>query len=386
MSVTSIRRAVLDLPRFPIVAIAEYGRAVGGVTPLWFGESDRNTPDFITEAAIAALRGGHTFYQSSRGDPELRATIADYMTGLYGAAVTEDRINITPSGISAIAVALQAVVEPGRNVVMVTPVWPNAGRYVTLLGAALREVALDRRDTGWTLDLDQLNDAIDDKTSALFLNSPNNPTGWMADDTTMAAVVALCRRRGIWLISDEVYTRLVYDRPVAPSALHYAEPDDRVLIINSFSKNWSMTGWRLGWLTSPPGCAGEMEKLCETQTGGAASFIQRAGITAIREGEAYLSGLIEDFRVSRDLVSQHLAACPGVNYAAPHAGFYAFFSVEGESDGLALARRLIDESRLGLAPGVAFGAGAEAYVRLCFASSRTVLSGALERLSTVLAG
>ncbi len=381
LAIPGIRPAIRDLPPFAIGAIAEYGRAVGDLIPLWFGESDRPTPDFIVAAAIEALRQGHTFYGIKRGDPELRDALAGYMSGLYGRRVTEDRINVTASGISAIAVALQAIVDPGRNVVMLTPVWPHAGRFVKQLGAELREVPLARDEGGWRLDLDRVSDAIDARTSAIFLNSPNNPTGWTAEADELAAILALCRRRGLWLVSDEVYGRLAYGRTVAPSVLHVADPEDRVLIVNSFSKNWSMTGWRLGWLTSPPGFSPELEKLTETQTGGPASFVQRAGITAVRDGEGYIRQMVEGFAAGRDAASRFLAAMPGVRYSPPVAGFYAFFSVEGEADGMALARRMIDEARVGLAPGTAFGTGAADHVRLCFASSAATLERAFERLA-----
>jgi aspartate/methionine/tyrosine aminotransferase len=380
-----IRDAVAQLPPFPIVAIAEYGRSVGGVLPLWFGESDRVTPAFIIDAAAAAMREGHTFYQPKRGEPALRDALARYMSALYGIPMTEDRLNVTASGTAAIAMALQAVVDPGRNVAMLTPVWPIAGRFVRLLGADLREVPLGHTPgQGWRLDLDRVRAAIDGNTAALFVNSPNNPTGWMASEAEYRALLEICRERGIWLVSDEVYARIVYDRKVAPSVLHVAAPEDRVLVINTFSKTWSMTGWRLGWLTSPPGFAEQLEKLGETQTGGPASFVQRAGITAITEGEPYIRALLDDFAASRARVAAVLESIPGIRFSLPMAGLFAYFAVEGETDGTALARRLIDQGRVGLAPGTAFGPGGLDHLRLCFASARPTLDEALDRLHAAL--
>lgn len=380
-----MRSDIAALPGSRIAAIADYGRDRPGLIPLWFGESDLPTPRFIQDAAMAAMAAGHMRYTAKRGVPELRQALADYVTGLYGRPVDVERIQVTASGMSAIMVALQCLVEPGRSVVSVSPVWPNANAAVRVLGGAVREVALDTSPGGErTLDLDRLFGAIDATTVALFINSPGNPTGWVLDPAAMTTILEACRRRGVWIIADEVYGRLAFDADVAPSFLERAEPDDRLIVINSFSKAWCMTGWRLGWLTVPPALLPHLEKINEFNTSGAADFTQRAGIVALRDGEAFVADLRAMCRTNRDRVFDRLAQLPRVRIGRPRAGFYAFFAVDGEPDSEALARRLIDQAAVGLAPGAAFGAGGEGYLRLCFASATPTIEAALNRLVPTL--
>jgi aspartate/methionine/tyrosine aminotransferase len=380
-----VRPDIAALPGSRIAAIADYGRDRADLIPLWFGESDLPTPRFIQDAAMAAMAAGHMRYTAKRGVPELRQALADYLTGLYGRAVDHERIQVTASGMSAIMVALQCLVEPGRSVVSVSPVWPNANAAVRVLGGTVREVALDASPTGErTLDLGRLLGAIDATTVALFINSPGNPTGWVLDAAAMAAILDACRRRGVWIIADEVYGRIAFDRDVAPSFLEYAEPDDRLIVVNSFSKAWCMTGWRLGWLTVPTDLLPYLEKINEFNTSGAADFTQRAGIVALREGEAFVADLRAMCRINRDHVFDRLAQLPRVHIGRPRAGFYAFFAVDGEPDSEALARRLIDQAAVGLAPGAAFGAGGEGHLRLCFASATPTIGAALDRLVPAL--
>ncbi|HUA52826.1 MAG TPA: pyridoxal phosphate-dependent aminotransferase [Candidatus Sulfotelmatobacter sp.] len=380
-----LRPDIAALPGSRIAAIADYGRDRAGLIPLWFGESDLPTPRFIQEAATAAMAAGHMRYTAKRGVPELRQTLADYLTALYGRAIDMERIQVTASGMSAIMVALQCLVEPGRSVVAVSPVWPNANAATRVLGGTVREVALDAAASGErTLDLDRLFGAIDATTVALFVNSPGNPTGWVLDPATMTTILDECRRRGVWIIADEVYGRIAFDADVAPSFLECAEPDDRLIVINSFSKAWCMTGWRLGWLTVPPALLPYLEKINEFNTSGAADFTQRAGVVALRDGEAFVADLRAMCRINRDRVFDRLAQLPRVRIGRPRAGFYAFFSVDGEPDSEALARRLIDQAAVGLAPGAAFGAGGEGHLRLCFASATATIEAALDRLVPAL--
>jgi aspartate/methionine/tyrosine aminotransferase len=384
-----IRPDIAALPGSRIAAIAEYGRERAGLIPLWFGESDTPTPRFIQDAATQAMRDGHMRYTAKRGVPELRQALADYMGGLYGRPVDLERIQVTASGMSAIMVALQCLIAPGRSVVSVTPVWPNANAAVRILGGSVREVPLDATPAGERpLDLDRLFAAIDDTTVMLFVNSPGNPTGWVLDPAPMRAILEHCRARGIWIMADEVYGRITFegaaDAKVAPSFLELAEPDDRLIVINSFSKTWCMTGWRLGWLTMPPALLPHLEKINEFNTSGAADFIQRAGAVAVRDGEAFVAALRAVCRTNRDHVFARLSQLPRLRISRPRAGFYSFFAVDGEPDSEALARRLIDQAAVGLAPGAAFGTGGEGWLRLCFASATATIEAALDRLVPAL--
>ncbi|HJS30433.1 MAG TPA: pyridoxal phosphate-dependent aminotransferase [Alphaproteobacteria bacterium] len=355
-----------------------------GLIPLWFGESDRVTPRFIGEAAKKALDEGRTFYTPNRGIPELRQAIADYISRLRQRKLGPERISVTPSGVNAIMLVMQALVDPGDNVVLVTPLWPNCADAVRILGGEARRVAVAAVDGGWRLDLDRLFAAVDRRTRALFINSPGNPTGWMMSADDVATVLEFCRQRRIWLIADEVYERVVYDRDRSPSPLDMAADDDPVISVNSFSKAWCMTGWRLGWLVTPPQLGETIGKIAEFNVSCPAAFVQHAGITALRDGEAFTAEIVGHYRRARDLVVQRLGAMPRVRLAYPQAAFYAFFRVEGMSDSLDFAKNVANESGVGLAPGIAFGPEGEGWLRLCFATSTARLSEAFDRLTPIL--
>jgi aspartate aminotransferase len=354
---------------------------------LWFGEGDRPTPRFICDAAAQAMADGRTFYTANSGIPELRETIARYVAGLHGGAADPERITVTASGVNAIMLVMQALIDPGDNVVMVTPVWPNCADAISVLNGEVRRIALSAGAGGdhrWRLDLDRLFQACDARTRAIFVNSPGNPTGWMASAEDHAALLAFARRRRIWIVADEVYERLVYDSACAPSALDAARPDDPVIVINSFSKSWCMTGWRLGWLVHPAALSDTFGKLNEVNVSGPATFSQHAGIVAIERGEGFVKEIVAAYGWARDVVIQRLGAMPRVSLARPDAAFYAFFRVDGMTDSLATAKRILHDTGVGLAPGSAFGPEGEGFLRLCFATTPDRLSDALDRLAPAL--
>jgi len=379
-----IRPEVAAIPDSLIRAVANAGIGRTDVIPLWFGEPDLPTPRFICDAAAAAMRAGETKYTPSRGIPELRRTIADYMARLYRVPVDVERITLSASGMNAIMLAMQALVGPGDNVVFTTPLWPNCMRTAMIMGAEARTVALEHGPQGWRLDLDRLIARFDASTRAVFLNSPGNPTGWTMPAAEQRVLLAECRRRGIWIIADEVYARLVYDAEVAPSFVPLAEPEDRLIVINSFSKSWRMTGWRMGWFTAPPALGDTLAKLTEFNTAGPATFVQHAGVAAIRDGEAEVKAQVERLRIARDLAFQRLAAHPRIRLSRPEAAFYAFFEVDGMTDSLAFAKELVAKHGVGIAPGIAFGDAGEGHLRLCFASSPELLTQAFDRLEIAL--
>jgi aspartate/methionine/tyrosine aminotransferase len=380
-----INKSVAKLPESQIRQIMELGRNIEGVIPFWFGEGDEPTPEFIKQAAVQALRDDKTFYVPNNGVPELRQAIAEYMSALYGRQVGQDRITVSTSGMHGIMLAYQTILDPGDKVVIIGPIWPNAVHAAEVLSARTEIVALREVNGEWKIDLEALFSALGNGAKALFINSPNNPTGWMAERGELEAIFAFCRQHGIWMISDDVYARLVYDgRTLAPSVVELAEPDDRVIIINSFSKSWNMTGWRLGWLTAPPDLLLSLAKLTEYNIAGPATFVQHAGIVALREGEAHVARSRAAFEERRDLVYRRLSALNRIGMVKPKGAFYAFFSVEGETDSLALTKRLLHDAGVGLAPGTAFGDVGEGYLRLCFAASPALLNEAIDRLERVL--
>jgi aspartate aminotransferase len=381
-----LRAIVESMPFSRIGQVAMAGLGDPEIIPLWFGESDLPTPRFICEAAAAALAAGHTFYTFKRGIPELRQAIAAYLTRIYAKPVDWQRVIVTSSGMSGIMFLSQALVEPGDNIVILSPVWPNINDAVTVLGGEARAVALDATDAGgWRLDLDRLMAACDARTRAVFVNSPGNPTGWMMHRAEQQALLDFTRTRGFWLIADEVYGRIVYNgAAAAPSLLDLAEPADRLVVINSFSKTWAMTGWRLGWLVAPKPIQDVADKIVEFNTSGAPTFLQHAAVAAITGGEGFIAEMVQRCRTGRDLIVQGLQRFPRLRVAAPEGAFYAFARVEGMADSLAFAKEVLARCKVGLAPGAAFGLGGEGHLRLCFASAPARLAQALARLEPML--
>jgi aspartate aminotransferase len=376
----SVRQSIVDMEDSPIVEVWRMGFSVPDVIGLWAGESDLATPDFISDAAAAALKAGKTFYTPNRGIPPLREALADYLERLYRVRVADERIAITSSGMSAVMLVAEALISPGDNVVAITPSWPNILRTVQIMGGQSRDVPLTSSNQGWRLDLDKLFDACDARTRAIYYASPGNPTGWVMEQEQMEKLLEFSRARGIALLADEVYHRLVYDRPVAPSLLEIATPEDNVYVLNSFSKAWAMTGWRLGWVTFPKGQTAEFEKLIQFNTSGGPGFLQAGAVAALREGEAFVHQFVERCRESRDTVAARLAAMPRVQAVPNEGAFYTMFSVDGVTDTLEFCKRAVTEARVGLAPGIAFGGGAERHIRLCYARGREGITEAMDRL------
>jgi aspartate/methionine/tyrosine aminotransferase len=363
-------RQVIDrLPGSKIREVANAGLGRADVLPFWFGESDEPTPAFIRDAAIRSLNDGETFYAHNLGLPELREALSGYASSLHR-PVSAERIAVTSSGVNALMLAMQALAGAGDEVAVVVPVWPNLTAQPAILGANVKRVSLTVRRGAWQLDMAALLDAVTSDTRVLLVNAPNNPTGWTLTRAEQETILAHCRRTGTWIVADEVYER-VYFKPgarCAPSFLDVAEPDDRLVVAHSFSKSFLMTGWRLGWLVLPPVLVPAMGKLIEFNTSCAPVFVQRAGLAGLAGAADFVPGLIGRLKHCRDTLLPQLAALPGVQVATPEGGMYAFFRLEGHDDSLALAKRLVVEAGLGLAPGAAFGDEAEGWLRWCFAS------------------
>jgi aspartate/methionine/tyrosine aminotransferase len=366
-----MRQAILNLEESKIREVANAGMGRSDVLAFWFGESDEATPDFVRQAAIASLQQGETFYSHNLGLPELRQAVADYMGGLHG-PIAAERIAITSGGVNALMLAMQMLVDAGDEVVAVTPVWPNLTAQPLILGARLHCVALQPQADGhWALDMAQLLAAITPATKLLVLNAPNNPTGWTLSRAEQQAIIDHCRTTGTWILADEVYERLYYEPTAngcAPSFLDVAAPEDRLVVVHSFSKSFLMTGWRLGWLVLPASVVPQMGKLIEFNTSCASVFVQRAGVVALQRTDDITPRVVQHLRACRDTLVPLLQAVPGVQVAAAKGGMYAFFKLAGQSDSLQTAKRLVVEAGLGLAPGNAFAPQAQGWLRWCFAS------------------
>jgi aspartate/methionine/tyrosine aminotransferase len=382
--IDSIRPEIRALPESGIVELVNYAREKSGLVPLWVGEGDRPTPDFIAQAAMQALRDGHTFYTYQRGIPRLRQALADYLSRNYRTAVEPERIFITVGGMQAIKETVQMLIGPGDEVIVPSPCWPNIAAAVGIMGGTVKPVLLTYGNRGWSLDIERVIDAASDRTKVLFINSPGNPTGWMMPREDQQALLDFARRRGIWIVADEVYGRFVYERETAPSFLEIADPDERVVVVNTFSKNWAMTGWRIGWVVASRQLGQVYENLVQYNTSGVATFVQFGAAAAVEQGDEFLRESVERCRAARARVSETMARLPRVRYSAPAGAFYAFFAVDGEPDARALAFKLVDRANVGLAPGTAFGPGAANFLRLCFACSLDRLDTGLTRLEAAL--
>ena len=394
-----MRQTVLNLEESMIRQVANAGMGRSDVLKFWFGESDEATPAFIREAAIASLQQGETFYAHNLGLPELREAIAQYATALRcpGAApIVAERIAVTSGGVNALMLAVQALVDAGDEVVAVTPVWPNLTAQPLIMGAQLRCVSLKPVAGQWQLDMAELLAAITPKTKLLIVNAPNNPTGWTLSRAEQEALLAHCRKTGSWILADEVYERLYFESTpngCAPSFLDIASPEDRLVVVHSFSKSFLMTGWRLGWLVMPPAMTPHIGKLVEFNTSCAPVFVQRAGLVALQGTADVTPQLVAHLKACRDTLVPLLQAVPGVEVAPPKGGMYAFFRLTDQQrfgDSLETAKRLVAEAGLGLAPGNAFmvnpGPDAQGWLRWCFASRDLARLGqGVERLERWLA-
>jgi len=376
------RARVRALPSSKIREIANEGFGKSDLLRFWFGESDQPTPDYIKKAAIEAINANQTFYTHNSGRAELRASLASYLSDLHARPFAPENISITSSGVSALNIAMQTILEPGDRVVIVTPIWPNVAEIPRILNAQVVRVGLTAHGGHWHLDVQQLLDAITPQTRMVVINSPSNPTGWTIPAQDRIVILDRCRRFGVWLLLDDVYERLVFDPELAsaPSFLAIADREDRIIAANSFSKTWLMTGWRLGWLVAPAQLEADLGKIIEFNTSCAPDFVQLAGLAAIEQGEAHVSALRQGLKDKRDLLARRLGALKGVTAPAPDGGMYLFFKIEGHDDSVALSKRLISEARLGLAPGAAFGPEGEGWLRWCFAADTAALNQGVEHL------
>ena len=351
-----------------------------GVIPLWFGESDQPTAPAIRMAAQASLEQGETLYSANLGLPVLRRALADYQRDIFGSGATHENIAVTSSALSGLFLALSAIVDPGDEVVVLTPTWPNIPAIPQILSATVVAVPLRLSGTRFVLDMDELLRAIGPKTRAVLINSPQNPTGWRMETADMQALVDHLDRRGIWLVADEVYARVLHDGRDVRSFLGHVDDRVRIMVVNSFSKTWAMTGWRLGWITAPAHAIERLEQLIEFNTSCSPVFVQRGGIAALGPaGEAFVVAQQARLAAARAVVQEVLGADDRFLLPDTDATFYQFPRVRGLSDGVAYALRAI-EAGVGIAPGEAFGTEAAGHIRLCYARDPVAVRTACERL------
>ena len=360
--------------------VAEKGMQMQDILPLWFGEGQWPTSQIAIEAAQNALQAGDHFYQPNNGKPRLRSALAHYMNGLYGKSKTKQNITVTASGMQGLALTALALIDSGDHVVCIDPVWPNLGESFKIAGGQIDSTTLFARDGRWHLDMEELLTKLTHKTKALLINSPNNPTGWVCSAEEQKTILDHCRKQGIWIVADDVYARLYQHGSLAPGFQHLANADDLLISINSFSKAWSMTGWRLGWITAPATLEKTFAHLTEFNIACPAGFIQEAGLAMIEQGEAEVSLLQHKLSKALTLTRTRLKHFEDISFIEPDGAFYCFFSVRGLTDSLAFAHALLEQTKVGLAPGLAFGPAGGGYLRLCYAQDEQILNKAFDRL------
>jgi aspartate/methionine/tyrosine aminotransferase len=381
--------SVESVPRSRIRELAEVAMGMEGVLRLYFGESNLPTPDYIKQAAVRAMHNGFTFYTENAGLPSTRRAIAESYQRLHGAELDPmTEIVVTASGGQAIHLGLRCALDPGDDALVLTPAWPNGSSSVMMANASVHQLAHPLCGERYRVDFDALEASITPRTRILLYTSPSNPLGWVATAEEQQGLLDFARRHGIWLMADEVYDRLYYagsqlGDPV-PSILRIARRDDPVMVVNSFSKTYCMTGWRVGWLVARRDLAAKATQLNEFIVSHAPSFAQKAGETALADGEAELRSMLERLKENRDLCLDALGGIPGVTVPKPDGAFYVFPRIDGLTDSFEFCRRLLLETRVGLAPGVAFGAGGEGSIRICYAAERSILEPAMERLTRFL--
>ncbi len=385
-----VRSEIAALSPSGIGLISAHGSDRAGLIPLWFGESDLPTPDFIRTAAKRALDDGMTFYLPARGLPALRTGIRNWLARRAGVDVDVERITVPGSAMLAVMLAVQALVRSGDEVIVVAPMWPNIFQAVEVAGGVPRFVWLERRANGpWRLDMDALVAAMGPRTKAVFFASPSNPTGWIMSRAEQSTLLEVCRARGIGIIADEVYGPIVYGGSRhAPSFASIASPDDAVFVVNSFSKAWAMTGWRIGWLVHPKRHAAAIGTVSVVSNTGAASFVQAGAVAAIEQGDAFVDLQLERCRRNRARLDAFVHEHQRLSWAAPPGGFYGYVAIDGVTDSLGFAKSLVEHANVGVAPGMAFGppgiAELERYVRICIAYDPSAFEEALDRIGRAL--
>ncbi|MCP5112637.1 MAG: aminotransferase class I/II-fold pyridoxal phosphate-dependent enzyme [bacterium] len=386
----ALARSAVAVPHSRIRELAEIAMGMEGVLKLYFGESNIPTPEFIKRAAIKAMHDGFTFYTENAGLPSTRESIARHYQELHGVELDPQRhIVVTASGVQALNVSIRCVLDPEDEAILLTPAWPNASAMVAMSNAKPVEIPHPLRGDRYEIDFDALEAAVTPRTRLLVYTSPSNPCGWVATETEQEKLLEFARKHGLWLLADEVYERLYYrteklGEPV-PTILRKATREDAVIVTQSFSKSYCMTGWRLGWVATRSDLVARATQLNEFIVSHAPSFTQKAGETALLWGERVLLEMVTQLKENRDFSIAALNQMPGVTVPSPDGAFYLFPKIDGLTDSFELCRRILMEQRVGLAPGVAFGAGGEGSIRICYASERPILEEALQRLAVFFA-
>ncbi len=375
-------------PDSGIVNVAMYGMGRPDIIAFWSGEGNLATPEAFCRPAIDSLLKGETFYTWQRGIPDLRQALADYHTRHFGRRFDMENFLVTGGGMQAIQNAIQMIAADGDEIIIPAPAWPNYAGPLRVQGTKPVEVPMSFANGTWALDLERLFAAVTPRTKAICINSPSNPLGWTASLADLIAIRDFSRKHGIWILADEVYSRFYYGADGAaraPSFLDICDTEEQLILCNTFSKNWAMTGWRQGWVQAPKALAPVFERFIQYNTSGSPVFLQRGCAAALNTGDAFVSQQVATARRNRDIVVEALRKHSQIRFQVPDGAFYMFFAIDGMTDSLATAKRIVDEANVGFAPGAAFGVAGEGFLRMCYLKDEGKLREGLARFDRWLA-
>ena len=385
----NLNKEIISFKETAIMEIANFGRNHEQITghkvyPAWFGEGDASTSQVICDKSIDALNSGKTFYTYQNGIPELRLQLSKYMNEVFNINTKPEHHSVVNGGMMGLRLVCDLIVNSGDEVVLVGPVWPNIRSSVLLKKGNIKEISLKLNKSGWEIDFEDLLNSITSKTKMVFVNSPGNPTGWIITKEQQELLLKHTRKLGCWLISDEVYHQITFNGLAAPSFLKFSKPSDRLIVINSASKSFDMTGWRIGWITHPEELGEHIAKLVQITTTGVPEFLQIGFIAALQNYKNITNDLRQRLKKSRDMMFDKLSTWNQVECSIPEAAFYAFFKVKGMDNSLEFAKKLIVETNVGVAPGIAFGESGEGHLRICFAAKEKFIQEIMSRLEPIL--
>jgi aspartate/methionine/tyrosine aminotransferase len=356
------------------------------IVHLEIGEPDFATPDNIIEAGISALQNGYTHYTPASGILEARQAVASFVSRTLKTDVDPAEVVLVPGSKNVLLFTLFACIEPGDEVILPDPAYPAYASQVNFIGAVPKLVTL-REETGFRMDLDQLADLVTPKTRMLIINTPQNPTGGILTEEDVKFVCDLAQKHNLLVVSDEIYSQLVY-------GFHHVSPlsqpgmRERTVLMDGLSKSYAMTGWRLGYAVAPKALAAKLDQLMINSSSCAAGFTQMAAIEALSapESESAVHRMVKVFEHRRDLVVDGLNAIPGVRCAKPQGSFYAFPNIKGTGfDERELADRLLTEAGVAVLPGTAFGEAGKGYIRLAYTQSEDELRRGLKQIGDFIA-
>lgn len=369
---------------FEVLARARALEAQGrSVIHLEIGEPDFDTPANIVAAAKQALDDGFTHYGPSPGLPQLRQAIAEDFSRRRGVPVTSEQVVVFPGGKPVMFFMLLALLEEGDEAICPNPGFPIYESMIRYSGATVVPLPL-RQELEFRVDVDELRSLVTERTKLVIINSPQNPTGSLLTSADIKAIAELCSERGIWLLSDEIYSRLVYEGE-HDTALRYGDPN-RIVVLDGFSKTYAMTGWRLGYCITSKEFAVSMARLQTNATSCTAAMIQMAGVEALNGPQDDVDTMVAEFARRRTLIVQGLNAIEGISCVEPKGAFYVFPDIRGTGfTSKQLENRLLDEAGVACLSGTSFGAHGEGFLRFSYANSVQNIEEALRRVSSFLA-